>query len=107
MRLAAALDQTGRLFDGFAKPDVPVRYTKHGTARLVVFDDLKSKAHRIESSGEYGFMAKRFEFRHLHPRCRHKKSLCTISAAEPDLVSKIAMQSTYRVDAMLLSTEMF
>jgi hypothetical protein len=47
-------------------------------------------------------MAKRFEFRHLHPRCRHKKSLCTISATEWELVSRIAMKSTYRVDAMLL-----
>jgi hypothetical protein len=81
MGIPAPFNKTRSGLDRLAKPNVIARHTQHFTAGFVIFDNLKAKTHRIESSGKNRFMAKRVEFRHLRSRCHAVNALCIISAA--------------------------
>jgi len=103
MRIPAPFDQARGRLNSFAKTDIAAGNAQQFTAAFVIFDNLKPKAHRIESSGKKGFMAKRVEFRHLHPRSHTANILCIISAVAGQIVSRIVMQSTYGLYLMCLS----
>ena len=68
MRIATALDQASRRFDRLAETDIAAGNAQKLAARLVVFDNLKPQAHRIESTRENRFVAKRIEIWNLCPR---------------------------------------
>jgi len=72
VRIAPRLDHASGGLDGVAKPDVGAPDAQQFPARFVVFNDLKPKAHWVESPREKGLISQPFKVRQRGPR--HVKS---------------------------------
>jgi hypothetical protein len=63
VRIAPRLDQTGGGYDGFAEPDVVARDAQKLPARFIVFNNLKPKAHWVESTRKKSLISQCFKIR--------------------------------------------
>ena len=61
VRIAPRLNQTNGGYDGLAEPDVGTPDVQQLAACFIVFNDLKPKAHRVESACEKSLVSQRFK----------------------------------------------